>query len=163
MITKEQYIKSFVKELEIIKHLAEKITPEMLDYRPTEKQRSTLELMQYLGHISVTAIMSFLDPVKNDYMELAKAKDSITAENFISKIDEQIKVVTEQINLLTSDELEKEASFFGMSEKLSMHLLNALKWITAYKMQLFLYIKANGVSHIGTSNVWAGYDMPSKE
>lgn len=163
MITKEQYIKSFVKELEIIKHLAEKITPEMLDYRPTEKQRSTLELMQYLGHISVTAIMSFLDPVKNDYMELAKAKDTITPENFISKIDEQIKVVTEQINLLTSDELEKEASFFGMSEKLSMHLLNALKWITAYKMQLFLYIKANGVSHIGTSNVWAGYDMPSKE
>jgi hypothetical protein len=163
MITKEQYIKSFVKELEIIKHLAEKITPEMLEYRPSEKQRSTLELMQYLGHISVTAIMSFLDPIKNDYMELSKAKDTVNAENFISKIDEQIKVVTEQINLLTSEQLEKEASFFGMSDKLSMHLLNALKWITAYKMQLFLYIKANGVSNIGTSNAWAGFDTPPKE
>jgi hypothetical protein len=163
MITKEQYIKSFVKELEIIKHLAEKITPEMLEYRPTEKQRSTLELMQYLGHISATAILSFIDPVNNNYGELAKAKDFITFENFISKIDEQIKVVTSEVEALTDEQLNTEVAFFGMNEKLSMHLLNALKWITAYKMQLFLYIKANGVSHIGTSNVWGGYDMPPKE
>ncbi|MFA7285370.1 MAG: hypothetical protein WC011_00775 [Candidatus Paceibacterota bacterium] len=163
MITKEQYIKSFVKELEIIKHLAEKITPEMLEYRPSEKQRSTLELMQYLGHISATAILSFVDPVNNSYMELAKAKDLVTFENFISKIDEQIKIVNEQVSVLTDEQLNSEVSFFGMNEKLSMHLLSALKWITAYKMQLFLYIKANGVHHIGTSNAWAGFDTPPKE
>lgn len=163
MITKEQYIKSFVKELEIIKHLAEKITPEMLEYRPSEKQRSTLELMQYLGHISATAILSFVDPVNNSYMELAKAKDLVTFENFISKIDEQIKIVNEQVSVLTPEQLDSEVSFFGMNEKLSMHLLSALKWITAYKMQLFLYIKANGVYHIGTSNAWAGFDTPPKE
>lgn len=163
MITKEQYIKSFVKELEIIKHLAEKITPEMLEYRPSEKQRSTLELMQYLGHISATAILSFIDPVNNSYMELAKAKDLVTFENFISKIDEQIKIVNEQVSVLTDEQLDSEVSFFGMNEKLSMHLLSALKWITAYKMQLFLYIKANGVHHIGTSNAWAGFDTPPKE
>jgi len=163
MITKEQYIKSFVKELEIIKHLAEKISPEMLEYRPSEKQRSTLELMQYLGHISATAILSFIDPVNNSYMELAKAKDLVTFENFISKIDEQIKIVNEQVSVLTDEQLDSEVSFFGMNEKLSMHLLSALKWITAYKMQLFLYIKANGVSHIGTSNAWAGFDTPPKE
>ena len=163
MITKEQYIKSFVKELEIIKHLAEKITPEMLEYRPSEKQRSTLELMQYLGHISATAILSFVDPVNNSYMELAKAKDLVTFENFISKIDEQIKIVNEQVSVLTDEQLDSEVSFFGMNEKLSMHLLSALKWITAYKMQLFLYIKANGVHNIGTSNAWAGFDTPPKE
>lgn len=163
MITKEQYIKSFVKELEIIKHLAEKITPEMLEYRPSPKQRSTLELIQYLGHISATAILSFVDPVNNSYMELAKAKDLVTFENFISKIDEQIKIVNEQVSVLTPEQLDSEVSFFGMNEKLSMHLLSALKWITAYKMQLFLYIKANGVHHIGTSNAWAGFDTPPKE
>jgi hypothetical protein len=67
MITKQQYINSFVKELEIIKHLREKISVGMLDYRPTPKQRSTMELLQYLGHISGTAIMSFIDPEKNNY------------------------------------------------------------------------------------------------
>lgn len=162
MITKEQYIKSFVKELEIIKHLAEKVTTEMLEYRPTPGQRSTMELMQYLGHISGTSILSFIDPEKNNYMELAKAKDLITFENFSSKIDEQIEIVKREVNALTEEQLDKEVALFGMNEKLSMHLLSALKWITAYKMQLFLYIKANGVSHISTSNVWGGIDTPPK-
>jgi hypothetical protein len=162
MITKEQYIKSFVKELEIIKHLAEKVTKDMLEYRPTPGQRSTMELMQYLGHISGTAILSFIDPEKNNYMELAKARDLITFENFSSKIDEQIEIVKREVSILTGEQLDKEVAFFGMNEKLSMHLLSALKWITAYKMQLFLYIKANGVSHIGTSNVWGGMDTPPK-
>jgi hypothetical protein len=163
MITKQQYINSFVKELEIVKHLREKISVGMLDYRPTPKQRSTMELLQYLGHISGTAIMSFIDPEKNNYMELAKAKDLVTFENFSVKIDEQIDIVKREISALTEAQLEKEVSFFGMNEKLSMHLLSALKWITAYKMQLFLYIKANGVDNIGTSNVWGGVDMPPKE
>ena len=32
-----------------------------------------------------------------------------------------------------------------------------LKWLTGYKMQLFLYAKATG-AEIGTSNAWGGYD-----
>ena len=60
MITKEQYIESFLKEIDIIKHLAEKIEPKMLDYRPTPGQRSTLELLQYLGHIASTAISAYM-------------------------------------------------------------------------------------------------------
>lgn len=163
MITKEQYISSFLKEIDIIKHLAEKITREMLDYRPTPKQRSTMELLQYLGHISGTAIKSFIDPKKYDYMELAKAKDAVTFENFISTMDAQAKIVKDEVGALTDDQLNAEVAFFGMSDKLSGHLLSALKWITAYKMQLFLYIKANGVDNIGTSNVWAGRDLPPKE
>ncbi len=162
MITKEQYIDSFVKEIEIIKHLAEKVTPAMLEYHPTPKQRSTIELMQYLGHISATAINVFIDPTK-DYMELAKAKDAVTFENFISKMDEQANIVRSLVGALTEEQLLKDVSFFGMSGSLSTHLLSALKWITAYKMQLFLYIKANGVESIGTSNVWAGRDMPPQE
>lgn len=162
MITKQQYIDSFTKEIDIIKHLYEKITPNMLEYRPTAKQRSTLELMQYLGHVFHTSVSFFLDPTQ-DYMELVKAKDSVTFENFISKMDTQVKFVSEQVGALTDDQLEQEVSFFGMNEKLSLHLLSVLKWATAYKMQLFLYIKANGVDNIGTSNVWGGFDMPPKE
>ncbi len=163
MLTKEQYVESFVKELEIIKHLAEKVTPAMLDYRPTPKQRSTMELMQYLGHISNTALKAFIDPVKNDYMALAKAGESVTFENFISTIDGQINVVRTEVMALDEETLKAETSLFGMNAPLSFHLLSVLKWVTAYKMQLFLYIKANGIENIGTSNVWGGRDMPPKE
>ena len=34
-----------------------------------------------------------------------------------------------------------------------------LKWLLAYKMQLFLYVKASGATGIGTSNVWGGRDQ----
>ncbi len=163
MITKEEYLRSFSKEIDIIKHLAEKVTPAMLDYRPTPKQRSTMELMQYLGHISVTATKAFIDPIKNNYMELAKARDLVNFENFQATMDEQVRIVTEEVSALTEEQLNSNTELFGMNDKLSFHLMSVLKWITAYKMQLFLYIKANGVESIGTSNVWGGFDMPPKE
>jgi hypothetical protein len=53
MITKEQYISSLTNEFRIIKHLAEKITPEQLSHKPTEPQRSLQELMQYLTVIFI--------------------------------------------------------------------------------------------------------------
>ncbi|MBP7966813.1 hypothetical protein KAZ66_00935 [Candidatus Woesebacteria bacterium] len=162
MINKQQYLVSFNKELDIIKHLAEKITPAMLEYRPTAGQRSTMELLQYLGHISATATRAFIDPVKNDYMELAKAKDLVTFENFMATMDMQKEIVTAEVNALTEDDMIRVTELFGMKDQLSFHLLSVLKWITAYKMQLFLYIKANGVDNIGTSNVWGGFDMPPK-
>ncbi len=41
---------------------------------------------------------------------------------------------------------------------LGLAILNGpLKWLTAYKLQLFLYAKACG-AEIGTANAWAGMD-----
>jgi hypothetical protein len=47
------------KEVRILVHLCSKVTPEMLEYRPTPKQRSTMELLRYLtgmGPILVSSI-----------------------------------------------------------------------------------------------------------
>jgi hypothetical protein len=33
-----------------------------------------------------------------------------------------------------------------------------LKWLVAYKMQLFLYAKASGATELKTSNLWRGVD-----
>ncbi|HEV7424326.1 MAG TPA: hypothetical protein VGO21_04005 [Candidatus Paceibacterota bacterium] len=162
MITKEQYIESLVREIEIIKHLAGKVDPTKLDYRPTEKQRSTLELMQYMGQMVTTGITAYIAGNQNMHMELSKNKDSITFENFISKMDEQAKFVKETVGALTEADMTKESTIFGSTRPLAMHLLQALKSTTAYKMQLFLYIKASGNDSISTSNLWGGMDMPAK-
>jgi hypothetical protein len=42
-------------------------------------------------------------------------------------------------------------------------MLNVMKWAVAYKMQLFLYIKANGNHDINTSNLWRGVDPAPKQ
>ena len=162
MITKQQYIESLVREVEIIKHLYEKVDSNKLDFRPTEKQRSTLELLQYLGRVLIVSIKGNISGDQNVYMELAKAPNDVTFENFISKMDEQANFVKETVGALSEEDLSKEHTIWGNTASLAVHLLGVLKTITAYKMQLFLYIKESGNHAIGTSNVWAGMDMPPK-
>src|SRR5216117_1703336 len=48
VLTKEELIASLQNEVRILLHLAGKIDRSKLDYRPTPKQRSTIELLQYL-------------------------------------------------------------------------------------------------------------------
>jgi hypothetical protein len=162
MITKEQYLQSLLKEIEIIKHLAGKVDASKLDYKPTEKQRSTLELMQYLGQSLKTAVTAYIAGDQAKYIELSQAPNTVTFENFISKMDEQAAFVKEAVGALTEEDLKKECTIFGNTHSLAVHLLQVLKTITAYKMQLFLYIKASGNHTIGTSNVWGGMDTPPR-
>jgi hypothetical protein len=162
MITKEQYIESLLKEIAIVKHLAGKVDATKLDYRPTEKQRSTLELMQYIANTLMIGVPAYIAGDQNKYMELAKSQPTITPENFMARMDEVSKFVSETIGALTDEDMKKESTIWGTTATLAVHLLGVLKTFTAYKLQLFLYIKQSGNPNIGTSNVWAGMDMPAQ-
>ncbi len=48
MFSENQYIESIRLETNICKHLHSKTSVEIPDYRPTENQRSVIELLQYL-------------------------------------------------------------------------------------------------------------------
>ena len=59
VLTKEELISSLQNEVRILVHLAGKADKSKLDYRPSPKQRSTLELFQYMvimGPMIVRAI-----------------------------------------------------------------------------------------------------------
>ena len=49
VLTKDELIGSLKNEVRILLHLAGKIDRKQLDYRPTPKQRSTIELLRYLA------------------------------------------------------------------------------------------------------------------
>src|ERR1700681_1336699 len=49
VLIKEELIASLQNEVRILVHLAGKVDQSKLDYRPTSKQRSTLELLQYMA------------------------------------------------------------------------------------------------------------------
>src|SRR5262245_51996518 len=49
VLTTSEFISSLKNEVRILQHLITKIDPSMRDYRPTPKQRSTFELLQYLS------------------------------------------------------------------------------------------------------------------
>jgi hypothetical protein len=160
MYSKEEIWGSFAHEIYIIKHLAEKIPAGALDYRPTEKQRSMLELLQYISRMGVGVLDTALNENPNAFGGYVEASEKVTLENFAQAMDEQEQKMKELYEQFDDAQLNKVISMWGATQKKSLFILNLVKMFAAYKTQLFLYIKASGVSTIGTSNLWAGMDMP---
>ena len=75
-LTKDEVIAQLQKEVRILLHLAGKIDRTKLDYRPTPKQRSTIELLRYLVNMGpglVRAIKSGTFDVESWQAAAAKA------------------------------------------------------------------------------------------
>jgi hypothetical protein len=162
MYTKQDFINSTLHEMNVIKHLAEKIPADTLGYKPTEGQRTTLELLQYLSIVAAAGSEMVL---KNDHTVFAPYTDiakETTLENFAAAMDATEAKFKQLMDETTDEALAKPMSMFGGPEKSTAAYLvdGPGKWLTAYKMQLFLYIKASGNSSLGTSNVWGGFDAP---
>ena len=51
VLSKQELIAALQNEARILNHLVSKVEPHMVDYRPTPKQRSTIELLRYLSHM----------------------------------------------------------------------------------------------------------------
>lgn len=161
MITKEQYLDSLALEVNIIKHLAEKIQPEQLSHKPTEAQRSLTELMHYLTYILIAGTDGAVTGDADAWKKYTDAP-AATLENFSTLMDEEMEKVKSLISPLSPDELKEEVKVWGRNQSKALHLLGLLKIATAYKMQLFLYMKQSGTTNISTSNLWAGMDTPPK-
>src|SRR5580658_1977956 len=56
VLTKEELIASLQNEVRILVHLAGKVDKSKVDYRPTPKQRSILELLRYMAIMGPTQV-----------------------------------------------------------------------------------------------------------
>src|SRR5688572_17095311 len=56
VLTKSELIASLQNEVRILLHLAGKVDRSMLEYRPSPKQRSTMELLKYLSMMGPTLV-----------------------------------------------------------------------------------------------------------
>lgn len=162
MYTKENFLNTITHEFAVIKHLAEKIPPHTEGYKPTENQRTTLELLQYLSVVFGVATKAIVTGDMAVFGTDMPAAANTTSENFYEMMDRQETLMAELVSGLNDEEMAMTMNMFNQGEKSKgVYLIEAvMKWIVAYKMQLFLYIKASGNSNIGTSNLWAGVDMP---
>jgi hypothetical protein len=162
-ITKDELIAQLQKEVRILLHLAGKIDRSQLDYRPTPKQRSTIELLRYLmvmGPSLVRAIKTGTFDVERWQADAAKAN--------ASNLDQVLTAIeahhAEYANLLGS---RSEADFrgpiemFGRTASRATFLMElVICGCAAYRTQLFLYLKACGREDLATSNLWQGMDAP---
>jgi len=161
MISKEQYIDALVLEMNIMKHLAEKVTEEQMSHKPTDAQRTTGELLHYLTYIFAAGTEGVVTGDGNAYKKYMDAPVP-TRENFAELLDQEKTAVLEFLAPMTEESFTEEVAMWGRTQSRALHLLQLLKIAAAYKMQLFLYMKQSGTTDIGTMNLWAGMDQPPK-
>lgn len=165
VLTKDELIKSLRHEVHILLHLASKVDPAMLDYRPTAKQRSLLELLQYLtimGPIHARGVMASafdMDAWRDAWRTGEATAKAMSLEEAKEAIGRQPLLFAELLGSLSDADLRAEIEMFGSrASRGSMFVSLVLCHYAAYRMQLFLYLKACGREELGTMNLWVGVD-----
>ena len=165
MISKSHLLDSMLHECTVAQHLFSKLTPASFEYRPSKDQRSTIELLQYL---SICGIAGSTCMVERDWKLFAPFRErgnAMAAADFVAAMDRQKAELITLFGPITEERLATQEAPLpgGTTQPLAVALMNGpLKWLTAYKLQLFHYAKASGASAISTSNAWRGVDMPPK-
>jgi hypothetical protein len=159
MITKQQYIDSIAFELTVIRHLATKVDAAHFEFRPTPKQRSMHELMQYMSTIFGAGMDMIATGDQSKYAVWSEKTPAVTVENFDSLIALEDAHIREVLGSMSDAMLEESITLYGTARSRAEHLINGpLKWAAAYKMQLFMYLKMTGNEHLNTMNLWVGID-----
>jgi hypothetical protein len=165
VLTKEELISALRHEVRILLHLASKIDPAKLDYRPTPKQRSTLELLQYLAIMGPTQIAvikagTFNRPALSAAWGPAEAAaKTMSFDEAVSTIRKQSDEYVRLLSEWTEADFRGEIDMFGNKSTRGRQLVNlVLAAHAAYRTQLFCYLKSCGREELSTMNLWAGMD-----
>jgi len=165
VLTKEELITSLQNEVRILVHLAGKVDKSKLDYRPTPKQRSTLELLQYMAIMGPTQIAViktgvFDRPTLSAAWSPAEAAaKAMNFEEAVAAIQKQSDEYARVLSGWTEADLRAEIDMFGAKYTRGSMLVNlVLSGHAAYRTQLFCYLKSCGREELETMNLWAGVD-----
>jgi len=167
VLTKEELIAALQDEVRILMHLAAKVDRSKLDYRPTPKQRSTLELLQYLsimGPLQIGVIKAGTFDRAALGAVWGPAESAAKAMNF-DELVWAIEKQSDEYDRLLRDWIEAdfrtEVDMFGQKASRGSLVVNlVLGAHAAYRMQLFCYLKSSGREELNTMNLWAGMDGP---
>ena len=164
VLTKPELIASFQNEVRILLHLTTKVERDRLDYRPSPKQRSALELLKYLTIMGPALIKAVkrgaFDPVVSTAAE--KVAQARSYEETLEAIAAQMGSYPALLEDMSDAEMRAEVVMFGHTSSRGFSLVNqVLCGCAAYRTQLFLYLKACGQGELSTWNLWAGMDAPA--
>jgi hypothetical protein len=164
VLTKSELIGSLQHEVRILLHLASKIDRPMLDYRPTAKQRSTLELLQYLtimGPELVKAATAGQFDVAT-WTAREQAAKLLDFDGIVAEIATHPQTYKTLIGAISDEAFREPITMFGCQTTRGAFLVNlVLCGCAAYRTQIFLYLKACGREDLSTMNLWAGADAPA--
>jgi len=161
VLTQNELVGALQHEVHVLQHLCTKIEPSMLDYRPTPKQRSTKELLQYLAVMGPMLVKSAVSGgfQQDEWMARAKAAAEMNFDELVKSLaahgDEYRALLANQ----TDDVFRRDIEMFGRKHSVGSFIVSlVLGGAAAYRTQLFCYLKACGREELGTANLWRGVD-----
>jgi hypothetical protein len=162
VLTRQELVAGLQKEVRILLHLAGKLDIAQLDYRPTSKQRSALELLRYLSYMGPALLrMAKTGSFDRDAWKSAiDAADQRNLDQTLAVIATLPDVYEQILSEMSDDDFRAEITAFdGSTISRGAFIVNmVLGGHAAYRTQLFLYLKSCGQEQLGTVNLWRGAD-----
>src|ERR1700733_8140904 len=144
VLTKEELIASLQNEVRILVHLAGKVDQSKLDYRPTPKQRSILELLQYMAIMGPTQIAVIKTGIFNRptlsalWSPAEAASKTMNYDEAVAAIQQQSDEFARSLSGWTEADFRSEVDMFGNKSSRGSLLVNlVLSAYAAYRTQLF--------------------------
>jgi hypothetical protein len=165
VLTKAELLDALQKEVRILVHLAGKVDPATADYRPTPKQRSTLELLRYLTNMGPELLKAaktggFDVPSWQAAIKAAEARDFAQTVAVLKNQGDQYAQLLGDMS--DADFRAEMTGFDGKPVSKGKFIVDlVLAGHAAYRTQLFLYLKSNGRDELSTYNLWQGIDAPA--
>lgn len=161
MIQPAQFLKLVNKEIQLITALTKYITPEIFEYRPKENMRSVKELMQYLTGCGYNyAAYWFTDgstPIADYFKNIRENQTPVTLDNFETLMQTQKNYIEQMILNIKPHQWQEQLVKLPWGEEVPLGEALAetsLKWLTAYKYQLMMYIKMSADLPLSTKETW---------
>lgn len=163
VLNKSELVGSLQNEVRLLLHLVSKVDPAKLDYRPTAKQRSTIELLQYLSMMGPALVQATkagtFDPAVWTVAEKAAAARDF--DQALAAIAAHTDAYATLLADVSDADLRAEIEMFGDKATRGAFMVNlVLCSCAAYRTQLFLYLKSSGRDELNTMNLWLGVDAP---
>jgi len=159
MFSKKDVLASFDQELMLILHIASYATPDDLSYKTWSKQRSTLELMQYMTYMWTTFLSMVIDAWfgSEQYKAVAEEASSLKLADFAVHMQKQHEFIKKTIIDMSDEDLQQEKEVFWQTQSVATWIVNSLlKFFVAYRMQLFMQLKASWHDTLATSDLRMG-------
>jgi hypothetical protein len=161
VLTQNELVGALQHEVNVLQHLCTKVEPSMLDYRPTPKQRSTMELLQYLSVMGPVLVKSALAGgfQQDEWVARAQASAAMNFDQLKAALATHADEYKKLLANVPDDAFRKDIEMFGNKQTVGSFIVSlVLGGAAAYRTQLFCYLKACGRDELGTANLWRGVD-----
>ena len=132
-----------------------------MNFRPKEGVRSILELLQYLGVVGSAMLSYWLKKDDIDFNTFFDTKvitsKAMPHEQFLTVMNEQMATIKDLFNQIGEEDLlNREIAYpWGGNAPMGEAIIaTSIKWLTAYKLQLFLFIKLSDDQKLATADAW---------